>query len=141
MKWIVLPALLAGVVAFVSPAQSQSIGGCWHYSDGANVFSSVCFNGSDGGTFNLEYAVEDPEQGIVKGSCNGVIEVGARSETEVAFTVPVQEEACRQEDQVFRMAQRDYSCVLDGARLLCDLTVYYDDGTVFSEATGLEYAR
>lgn len=140
MKWIFLPAMLAGVVAFTGPAHAQSMNGCWHYSDGT-VFSSVCFNNASGGTFNLEYALEDPQEGLVKGSCNGIVEIREQEGTRITFTVPFQEDACRQEDQVFRLAQRDYSCTREGPRLTCDLIVYYDDGTIFSEATGLEYAR
>lgn len=136
-----MPAMLAGVFAFSVPAAGQPLNGCWHYSDGS-VFSTVCFNGSAGGTFNLEYALEDPNQGLVKGSCNGVIEVSEMADPRVVFSVPYQEDACRQEDQVFRVAKRDYTCErTDARKMLCNLTVYYDDGTIFSEAVDIEYAR
>ena len=140
MKWIAMPALLAGFVALGQQAEAQSLTGCWNYSDGT-VFSTVCFDGDGGGTFNLEYAAEDPEQGIVKGSCNGYVEVESMDAGGVVFRVPYQEDACRQEDQVFRVARRDYSCSMQDHRLLCDLVVYYDNGAVYSEASGLEYTR
>lgn len=141
MKWIVMPAVLAGVVALSGPAASQSLSGCWHYSDGS-VFSTVCFGGGGSGTFNLEYALEDANQGLVKGSCNGGVEVTDQRENGVDFTVPYQEEACRQEDQVFRVAKRDYSCEREEFnKMVCNLIVYYDDGTIFSEAVGIEYSR
>lgn len=116
--------------------------GCWHYSDGS-VFSSVCLTGPGGGTFNLEYATQDPQQGLVKGSCNAAVEVTSLGENTVVFTVPYQEGACRQEDQVFRVARRDYSCQRgdDPQRMTCNLIVYYDDGTIYSEASGLAYSR
>ncbi len=141
MKWIVLPAMLASSVAWLSPAAGQSVTGCWHYSDG-NVFSTVCFTSTTGGTFNLEYALEDPQQGLVKGSCNADLEVTDINDALVNFRVPYQEAACRQEDQVFRVAQRDYNCQRNGpASMLCSLIVYYDNGQIFSQADGLEYAR
>ncbi len=142
MKWIVLPALLALSVAFSSPAAAQSMTGCWHHSDG-NVFSTVCFSGTTtGGTFNLEYAVEDPNQGLVKGSCNGIVEVVTLQLPRIDFTVPFQEDACRQEDQVFRIAKRDYRCQVNGTNaMVCSQSVYYDNGQIFSQASGLEYKR
>lgn len=142
MNRIVVPALmLAGVMAAAQTAQGQPRSGCWHYTDGSSVFSSVCLNGTSTGTFNIEYAIEDPDQGLVKGSCNGVVEVTTLTEASIAFTVPYQENACRQEDQVFRMAQRDYDCVWSGLHMVCEQTVYYDDGTVFSRTSGVEYNR
>lgn len=142
MKWIAVPALLAAFVAFDGPASAEPLGGCWHYSDGT-VFSTVCLQGAQRGTFNLEYAAADPQAGLVKGSCNGIIEIQEISETTVSFTVPYQEGACRQEDQVFRVARRDYRCsVVEGRpALTCALTVFYDNGDVYSRAEGLEYRR
>jgi len=143
MKWIAVPALLGAIFAFGGVASAQQVlAGCWNYSDGM-VFSTVCLNGTTGGTFNLEYAAEDPDAGLVKGSCNASVEISEVSEEAVSFTVPYQEGACRQENQVFRVARRDYRCTTDGgnATLTCELTVFYDDGTVFSRAEGLEYSR
>lgn len=140
MRWNVVLAIVAGVFALIGPAHSQSLNGCWHYSDGS-VFSTICLTDPSSGTFNLDYAVEDEQQGLVKGSCNGLLEVQGTEQGAVTFTVPFQEEACRQEEQVFRLARRDYSCARDGGKLICDLTVFYDDGTVFGEAVGLEYSR
>jgi hypothetical protein len=140
MKWIVMPAALAGLFAFGGGAQAQQISGCFHYSDGT-VFSSVCLDSDDTGSFNLEYVTEDPTNGMVKGSCTGVVTVTSRDAGTVNFSVPYQEDACRQEDAVFRVAKRDYACTRQGATLTCDLTVFYDDGTIFSQATGLKYGR
>ncbi|MGF1445475.1 MAG: hypothetical protein ACFBRM_04670 [Pikeienuella sp.] len=141
MKWIVMPAMLASLVAFGDKAQAQSVNGCWHFNQG-NVFSTVCFTSATGGNFNLEYALEDPSQGLVKGSCNGTVEITQLADPQFNFRVPRQEAACRQEDQVIRMAQRDYRCQRrDFNSLVCIETVYYDNGQVFSERTGLEYKR
>ncbi|MEM1344337.1 MAG: hypothetical protein AAGI34_07120 [Pseudomonadota bacterium] len=120
--------------------QTPSIGGCWSYADGT-VFSTVCFTGGGGGTFNLEYAAEDAERGLIKGSCNARITLDASETDRIAFTVPFQERACRQEDVVFRVAQREYDCALSGASMACSLTVYADDGSIYAEAEGLEYSR
>ncbi|MEM9145250.1 MAG: hypothetical protein AAGC57_03565 [Pseudomonadota bacterium] len=140
MRCNVLLAIMAGWVVLLGPAEAQSLNGCWHYSDGS-VFSTVCISDATEGTFNLDYAVEDDQQGLVKGSCNGAIQIQPSGDGDIAFTVPFQEEACRQEDQVFRLARRDYSCAFDQGKLICDLTVFYDDGSVFGEAVGLEYSR
>jgi|SRR6056297_1633064 len=142
MKWIVVPAVvLVGVAGLVQTAHGQPRTGCWHYTDGSSVFSTVCFTGSTGGNFNIEYALEDPDQGLVKGSCNGTLEITSLDDRGVVFTVPYQEDACRQEDQIFRVAQRDYACEWADNSMVCELTVYYDDGTVYSRSSGLEYSR
>jgi hypothetical protein len=139
MKLMAKLVLALGLVWMGSGAEAQSLRGCWNYSDGT-VFSTVCLRGS-GGTFNLEYAAEDPDQGLVKGACNGRVEVQTMENGRVVFTAPYQEDACRQGELVFRLARRDYDCALQGRRLMCNLVVYYDDGTVYSEASGLEYMR
>lgn len=140
MKWFIVPAVLAGLFAVAGPAQSQSMTGCWHYTDGSTVFSSVCLNGS-GGTFNLEYAIEDPSQGLVKGSCNGAVEIRGQDGGAISFTVPYQENACRQEEAVFRVAKRDYDCQRQGPAMVCTETVYYDNGQIFSQQQGLQFGR
>ena len=140
MKWIAVPILAATLAAMTAPAETQSVNGCWNYSDGT-VFSSVCLRGDGRGTFNLEYATEDPDLGMVKGSCNGRVEVEAASPDAVSFAAPYQDSACRQGDLVFRLARREYVCTRDGRALSCDLTVFYDDGSVYSRAEGLSYRR
>jgi len=139
MRMMGVLALAVGVLLPWGEAEAQSLRGCWNYSDGT-VFSTVCLRG-DGGTFVLEYAAEDPDQGLVKGACNGRVEVQAMDSDRVVFRAPYQEGACRQGEQVFRLARRDYSCLREGRMLVCDLTVFYDDGTVYSQASGLEYTR
>jgi len=139
MKWMGMLALALGLVLSGGSAEAQSLRGCWNYSDGT-VFSTVCLRG-DGGTFVLEYAAEDPDQGLVKGACNGRVEILTMEGDRVDFRAPYQEDACRQGELVFRLARRDYSCQRNGRSLICDLVVYYDDGTVYSEASGLEYTR
>ncbi len=140
MRWNIVGAVIALGIASGGPSFGQPVTGCWHYSDDS-VFSTVCINNNTTGSFNLDYAVEDPQQGIVKGSCNGMLEVQSIEEARLVFTVPFQEDACRQEDQIFRLAQRDYSCARENGRLVCDLIVFYEDGRVFGEAVGLEYTR
>jgi len=139
MKWMAALALIIGGAVVGTPASAQSLLGCWNYSDGT-VFSTVCLR-ANGGTFNLEYAAEDPQEGLVKGACTGRVEVALLEGDRVDFTAPYQEDACRQGELVFRLARRDYSCTREGGGLLCDLVVYYDDGTVYSRASGLEYGR
>lgn len=139
MKSVGMFALAIWLLWPGAEAQAQSLRGCWNYSDGS-VFSTVCLR-NNGGTFNLEYAAEDPQQGLVKGACNGRVDVSVMEGSRVDFTAPYQEDACRQGELVFRLARRDYSCTLDGRRLICNLVVYYDDGTIYSQASGLEYVR
>ncbi|MGF1503463.1 MAG: hypothetical protein ACFBSD_16800 [Paracoccaceae bacterium] len=142
MLRMVLPALLALGVLINYPAegQAQALRGCWNYSD-ANVFSSACFESAEGGTFTIEYAAEDPVQGLVKGSCIGTLDLMTNEPQRVVFSVPLQEDACRQEDQIFRMFQRDYDCIRQGAILVCSLVVLNEDGSIFNQAAGLRYAR
>jgi hypothetical protein len=134
---LVLAAALDGTGG---TASAQSIAGCWNYAVG-NVYSSVCFNGSGGGTFNLDWANEDPERGLVKGSCNGTLVVESVQDSTVVFTVPYQEDACRIEADVMRLSQRDYSCEINDGEMVCSLVVYYDDGSIFQQSDGLVYAR
>jgi len=140
MKWSMFPAVAGVIFALGGPADAQSLTGCWNYSAG-DVYSSVCFNGSGGGNFNLDWAMDDPDRGLVKGSCNGELTVESVDGAQVSFTVPYQEEACRIEADVMRMSQRDYNCQRAGGEMVCSLIVYYDDGSIFQQATGLKYAR
>lgn len=140
MKWTMFPAAFLFAVAMTGGASAQSLTGCWNYAAG-DVYSTVCFNGSGGGTFNLDWATSDPEQGLVKGSCNGELTVESIGETQVVFSVPYQEEACRIEATVIRMSQRDYTCQRNGDELSCSLIVYNDDGSIFQQASGLIYSR
>jgi len=140
MKWSMFPAALLAIVAYGSPAAGQSLTGCWNYFAG-DVYSSVCFNGDGGGTFNLDWASDDPDRGLIKGSCNGSLTVEAVDGAQVDFSVPYQEGACRIEADVMRMSQRDYSCQRAGGEMICSLIVYYDDGTIFQQAAGLKYSR
>lgn len=140
MKWSILPAALAGMLVFGGEAESQSMTGCWNYA-ADDVYSTVCFNAAGGGTFNLDWAANDPDQGWIKGSCLGSLTVASISGGRIDFSVPYQEDACRLEAEVIRMSQRDYSCDVNGREMTCSLIVYYDDGTVFRQVAGLKYFR
>lgn len=142
MKWTGFTAVLALIAALTgaASAQSQGLNGCWNYAAG-DVYSTVCFNGEGSGSFNLDWATADPDQGLIKGSCNGDLTVEAVDDSQVSFTVPYQENACRIEADIMRMSQRDYSCARSGNELICSLIVYYDDGTIFQQAAGLRYSR
>jgi len=140
MRYLIAPAIFAMLAWAAYPAAGQSITGCWHYAM-QDIYSTVCFDGDGGGRFNMDWAAEDPERGWIKGSCNGRLSVESKTGGRISFSVPHQEGACFAGDEQIRMAQRDYTCAREGEALSCSLKVYYDDGTVWRAASGVEYRR
>jgi hypothetical protein len=124
-----------------SLAQAQSLSGCWSREDSQGTTTRICFDGDGGGagSFRLDWALKDPTEGWTSGSCSGFLTVQTVTNDRVAFTVPRQDDACYQNGIAERLALRVYDCERYGVTLICDMQVFYDDGTLFRAFKNMDY--